>query len=458
MRTPHLQRALPMVVLLACLAFSPALAQVDKDQDGDGWTPQQGDSCDVPTALCINPRLVNPGAFEVPNNGIDDDCNGVVDDTLSTACSLTNNFTGNSLELVKALDLCQFTTSNPPPNLRKWGVLSASLLRSAGTSGLVPSSLQTAVETAFGTQIHPRANATLAVLSSGTARTFSQPGYMPPVSGWTDGFAAQAAPAAWLSANGGAMYSSPPCPPVPSIQTFNSVLLRLVVRVPTNANGFTFKHRLLSAQYPDTCTGFNDHALCLVNTIEPGIPDDKNVLLGSNGRHMTVQDAPFVANSPDLAGTGYPPEAGLTDWTTSGAALHPGEVVTIEFHIWDAGDDLYDASLLLDDFRWNLIIPGTIGVADMGAPDPGLRVTPNPFRSTAALDFRLVSEAHVVVDVFDVAGRRVRRIDAGLRPAGEQRVAWDGRDDAGGRVRAGAYFARVDTGDRVMRKRLIYLD
>ena len=48
--------------------------QIDEgfDQDVDGWTTCQGDCNDLETS-------VNPGIAEVPSNGIDDDCDGVID-------------------------------------------------------------------------------------------------------------------------------------------------------------------------------------------------------------------------------------------------------------------------------------------------------------------------------------------------------------------------------------------
>ena len=51
----------------------------DVDADGDGFTTCGGDCCD--STECANPALVNPGAFDVPGNGVDDDCDGMVDNT-----------------------------------------------------------------------------------------------------------------------------------------------------------------------------------------------------------------------------------------------------------------------------------------------------------------------------------------------------------------------------------------
>ncbi|MBD3161575.1 MAG: hypothetical protein GF346_05075, partial [Candidatus Eisenbacteria bacterium] len=41
--------------------------------------------------------------------------------------------------------------------------------------------------------------------------------------------------------------------------------------------------------------------------------------------------------------------------------------------------------------------------------------------------------------IIDAAGRSVRR----LAPGGDGRFLWDGRDDAGRRLAAGVYFARI---------------
>src|SRR5215831_21156265 len=49
------------------------------DPDGDGFTAADGDCCQD-TSQCSNPELVNPGAFDVPGNGVDDDCDGKIDE------------------------------------------------------------------------------------------------------------------------------------------------------------------------------------------------------------------------------------------------------------------------------------------------------------------------------------------------------------------------------------------
>ena len=71
---------------------------------------------------------------------------------------------------------------------------------------------------------------------------------------------------------------------------------------------------------------------------------------------------------------------------------------------------------------------------------------PNPFNPTTALQFDLPVAALVVLDVYDAHGRHVRRLAQGTRDAGQHRVFWDGRDDAGMQVGSGTYLARIVAG------------
>ena len=60
--------------------------------------------------------------------------------------------------------------------------------------------------------------------------------------------------------------------------------------------------------------------------------------------------------------------------------------------------------------------------------------------------------------VYDAFGRRVRMLrDGANQDAGEYRLRWDGRDDAGRTVAPGVYLARLVAGDEVLDRRLILL-
>ena len=92
--------------------------------------------------------------------------------------------------------------------------------------------------------------------------------------------------------------------------------------------------------------------------------------------------------------------------------------------------------------------PGNVGVGGAaGALHDELRALgPNPFRGSLSLTFALARGGRVEATVYDVLGREVRSLARGTwMAAGEQRLAWDGRDGAGREAGAGVYFLRVRT-------------
>jgi hypothetical protein len=72
---------------------------------------------------------------------------------------------------------------------------------------------------------------------------------------------------------------------------------------------------------------------------------------------------------------------------------------------------------------------------------------PNPSRAETLIEFELGARARVVLDVFDVRGRRVRRLAEGWYPAGRHRTRWRGDDHHGRPVGTGVYLVRIE-GDR----------
>jgi len=79
--------------------------------------------------------------------------------------------------------------------------------------------------------------------------------------------------------------------------------------------------------------------------------------------------------------------------------------------------------------------------------------TPNPANATSTFRFDLPRDANVQLNIYDVAGRRVRELDRGVRRAGDHAVTWDLRDAGGRAVASGLYFARLDVeGHAVTRK------
>jgi flagellar hook assembly protein FlgD len=64
----------------------------------------------------------------------------------------------------------------------------------------------------------------------------------------------------------------------------------------------------------------------------------------------------------------------------------------------------------------------------------------------------------VRVEVFDLAGRRVRTLVQGFLPAGAHTTSWNGRTDAGDRAVAGIYFAQMESGDFRATRKVVLLN
>jgi hypothetical protein len=103
-----------------------------------------------------------------------------------------------------------------------------------------------------------------------------------------------------------------------------------------------------------------------------------------------------------------------------------------------------------------LIVPfGTAGLppGDLPRSVALLPVRPNPARGPATLQFALPAVGHATLAIYDAAGRRVRTLACGVRPAGMHRLEWNLGDEGGAPVAPGLYFARLEAGAEVRLRR-----
>ncbi len=90
-------------------------------------------------------------------------------------------------------------------------------------------------------------------------------------------------------------------------------------------------------------------------------------------------------------------------------------------------------------------------------PGPGLnlRAYPNPFNPRTTLSFEMPESGTVSVALYDLQGRRVRSLLAGLADSGHRTLTWDGTDDRGRALPGGIYLARVETSDAVQAAKIV---
>lgn len=166
---------------------------------------------------------------------------------------------------------------------------------------------------------------------------------------------------------------------------------------------------------------------------------------------------------------------GTRAWATRGVTLadavlgamrNPVAVPSGEGAIAVWADERAYATRWLDLYAQRIDASGALGSPTLGVPAPAggelafAPPAPNPLRpgGRVTLAFSLPGPGRATLALYDLAGRRVRALLAGERPAGPQRVAWDGRDEGGREAAAGVYFARLEYGGRALTRRIVALD
>ena len=329
------------------------------DHDGDGWSYADGDCMDCDP-------VVNPGAFDFPNTGIDEDCNGVVDDgTYECDAALALN-SGVGMDHAKAMGLCQTAVAAPALSAKKWGVLDATLVQANGVSA--PAALNYGILPQYGANWQPQQGKKLAVYSSGTAREMTDPSYVGAASpSYKPGTSCAYPPGFPKTASGCAL---------PSATAYDSAGLLMHIRVPTNAKSFSFNFNYFTDEYPEhTCTAYNDAFVALLKTgVQPPIPaaNSNNIVLDGNGNLISANGNSFPlpgcsnCSSPLLTGTPFGQNGcgnvscgASTNWLKTTAPIVPGETIALQFSTWDAQDEANDSLVLIDNFQWS-INPATV--------------------------------------------------------------------------------------------------
>jgi hypothetical protein len=346
------------------------------DADGDGWT-QQGGDCDD------NNPLVFPGAPEQAD-GIDNDCNGQVDDHLPTSDDDGDGYSGvegdcddseplinpGAVEVNETVDdqgniipegvdndcdgqidegtqPCDAAIGGPDPRDFAHAAELCDFLVDATWDDNIPN-VQHAVRGAFG-QYTPHAGHALGVISTGAAVDESDPTWTNPSPGATVNGAQVAHPDPH-PANG----CSADDPPM--VQ--DHVGLTLHIRVPTNAQAIMFDFAFMSAEFPEwVCTSYDDTFLAMLDSEN----FHGNVSFDDAGNPVTINvgffdvcapgQGPDCTGNSELSGTGFESYGG-TGWLHTIAPVTPGETITLHFHLFDEGDNIWDSLTLIDNFQW----------------------------------------------------------------------------------------------------------
>jgi len=73
------------------------------------------------------------------------------------------------------------------------------------------------------------------------------------------------------------------------------------------------------------------------------------------------------------------------------------------------------------------------------------------------IEYAVGSKVRVTIDIYDVAGRRIRTLVDQIQAPGVRSTTWDGRNTRGERVASGVYFYRMSAAKFVSTHKLVLL-
>lgn len=337
------------------------------DIDGDG-VPSCQDCCEY-AKDCPDPKDAwDPAIHFCSFDETENDQLYKCDDSLSSG-------TKEPMDYAKALGLCKTATNDPSSG---WGVISAEILKPDGSFGANINS--NGVLSALGNVIKPKSGGYMLALTSGKVGNNKMDALQQNVT--------SNPPADWYAANGNKYPSSPSCSGSTGTTgvTRDPVMFQLKIRTPKAAKSFSFNLYFLSVEYIKyVCSQYNDFFIALLDSTHTSEdtefqnPVDKNLGRDALGNPVGVNLAPAglfkqckngtssygatvtsCEGTEELAGTGFENNGG-TGWLVTRGNVVGGEVITLRLAIWDLGDHILDSMVLLDNFRWEFeeYKPGT---------------------------------------------------------------------------------------------------
>jgi hypothetical protein len=347
--------------------------KIDNHIPGRDW---DGDGAVYPTdpGYKTNPSLIKPGedcnddnpligpnAINISGDPTVYDC-GMGPAAGSCDSALTNGQSSAATDMAKAIGLCD-----------------SRFLQSATVTGV---GAGRSIRAKFGTGgFVPKEGAKFIHISSGQSKdNVDDPNYNPKDYGSSnvlDSSGATASNPDW---------TPPPCGPSfggsSAAPAHDETALTLTLKVPQNANNFSFNFAFFSAEDAEyVCSQYDDRFIADLQSqkFHGNISfDSKNNPVTVNNAFLTLCHSGEMKadgttqtcatnvslSSPGLlAGTGYDradssygdPQAitgGSTGWLTTTSPVTPGETITLTFYVFDEGDQVLDSSVLIDNFQW----------------------------------------------------------------------------------------------------------
>lgn len=274
-------------------------------EDEPTFAEDAGDEAQDPSFGEVMPCPQDPGNYDIPGNGCDDDADGVIDN--GAGCDDGLPFYGSADDFAKTLGLCKRATGANDPG---WGVISASYTRGHASTA-APADGQHGILPTFGDVIKAREGKNLGILSTGWARPYNDlVENQCDALGNGEGTSGKGCFKQGLVMQAGTpvLNATPPGYPKPangcavSDQIFDPITVKLTVKVPKNVQGFSVDFDFWSGEWPDyVCTRYNDGFLIYLQSSAFNGGKPENIAFDAKGNALSVNNGFFdrcTANTP----------------------------------------------------------------------------------------------------------------------------------------------------------------
>ena len=211
--------------------------------------------------------------------------------------------------------------------------------------------------------------------------------------------------------------------------------------------------------WPQSLAAFSRSSPIVGDMDGDGVPD---IVFAAGGEDEPDIVYAFKADGDPVAG--FPISLSGSPWGTPALADfdQDGDVDLLLagydnlLHVWDLPGEYRPSLIPWPTFQGNYERTGVYKETVATGTDPGSspvaqRVVlhqnhPNPFNPVTVIAFDVpagMGEVPVSLEIYDIAGRRIRGLLGRKLPAGTHEVRWDGRDGSERSVASGVYFARV---------------
>jgi hypothetical protein len=82
---------------------------------------------------------------------------------------------------------------------------------------------------------------------------------------------------------------------------------------------------------------------------------------------------------------------------------------------------------------------------------------PNPFNPATTIKYYVPEHCHVLLEIFNVSGKRVAILIDESQEKGQYSIDWNGQDQSGYPVSSGTYFYRLRAGKETIARKMVLL-